>query len=276
MEKACSRFLGKVFFSLDALWSNDPVLFCILFSLVLLLFLFFIMLRKRGDSRVISFFGFFLLPLVLYGNASVAHAMGDPGEAGPSGSAAPNPDQAGPSGSAAGNQAGTSTPSSSFFRGLSGELPVRVVEPGEEVLQPGHEPKVHLNQLPVVPQEELLGAIPHPLGNDPQPRPLVAEDLAKMQAYFDHTLPALEEVICSLAKDTHIKTLGGFKVDRLINRLETLYGIENMAAVLEDMKEKKRNSPYWKESFNYLEDLRKNGVTEKVLRREWNGKGKPT
>uniref|UniRef100_A0A804RMV9 Uncharacterized protein n=1 Tax=Zea mays TaxID=4577 RepID=A0A804RMV9_MAIZE len=39
-------------------------------------------------------------------------------------------------GSAAGNPDGTSSPSSSFFQGLSREIPGAPVEPGQEVQQP--------------------------------------------------------------------------------------------------------------------------------------------
>lgn len=145
MEKACSRFIGKLVFSLDALWSNDRVVFFILFSLLLIVFFYFMILRKRGNSRVVPFFGFFLT-LVLTGNGSVAHAMGDPGDAGPSGSTA-------------GNQAGASTPSSSFFGGLSGQIPAAPDSPGEEVQQmniPPFDPYA----TPEVPQEHLFAAVP--------------------------------------------------------------------------------------------------------------------
>lgn len=90
MEKTCSRFFGKAVLSLDS-WSHDLLFLILIFLLVLVVLTSYILLRKRGESRVVSFFGFFLALVITAGNTSVAHATGDPGEAGPSGSAAPNP-----------------------------------------------------------------------------------------------------------------------------------------------------------------------------------------
>lgn len=98
VEKTCSRFFGKVVLSLDS-WSHDPLFLILIFLLVLVVLTSYILLRKRGESRIVYFFAFIstFCMSVLATGASVVQAMehptgGDaPSEAGPSGSAACNP-----------------------------------------------------------------------------------------------------------------------------------------------------------------------------------------
>nr|ABA99222.1 hypothetical protein LOC_Os12g34079 [Oryza sativa Japonica Group]ABA99225.1 hypothetical protein LOC_Os12g33939 [Oryza sativa Japonica Group]ABA99286.1 hypothetical protein LOC_Os12g34149 [Oryza sativa Japonica Group] len=93
----------------------------------------------------------------------------------------PGPSEAGPSGSAAGKSAEASTPSSSFFNGLSGQIPAPD-SPGEEVPQ-GEQPRFDPYSIPEVPLEHVFGAVPDrgepsTSHTPPNPEPQLGEENA--------------------------------------------------------------------------------------------------
>ena len=169
-ERIVSKFIGKFFFS--GLWTDRPYLIFIFISLIFLGIYIVIRMREAFSSTLIgSFSGLFSFFFVE--GPEVASAMENP--------PGPGPSEAGPSGSAAGKSAEASTPSSSFFNGLSGQIPAPD-SPGEEVPQ-GEQPRFDPYSIPEVPLEHVFGAVPDrgepsTSHTPPNPEPQLGEENA--------------------------------------------------------------------------------------------------
>jgi hypothetical protein len=149
-ERTCSRLIGKWLFSQDYL---SPDLLCLILILFVILTC-FILLKKKEDfssppESIISIFACLsaILMAVLASGPSVVQAMDHPPVRGEPSNSLPR--------SAASNSAVASTPSSSFFQGLSGQIPAAPDSPGEEVQQPNF-----LSLPEEDTMEHLLGAVP--------------------------------------------------------------------------------------------------------------------
>nr|BAN67490.1 hypothetical protein [Oryza rufipogon] len=133
----------------------------------------------------------------------------------------PGPSDAGPSGSAAGNPEGASTASSSFFQGLSGQIPTAPNSPGEEVQQRNLPNFLSLPEEDTV--EHLLGAVPAAPPAPPAPPAALPAPAAEQIQGEDHAgfVPDLHQiqhdVIRSrLATSTPTREVSDDEIDALI------------------------------------------------------------
>ncbi|KAM7460124.1 hypothetical protein LguiA_035860 [Lonicera macranthoides] len=64
---------------------------------------------------------------------------------------------------------------------------------------------------------------------------------------------------------------GGFQLERLAEIYEEKYGGHKLVFIETDMLKNGTKSAYYQESQTFFDILRRDGVTEAVLRKEWRG-----
>lgn len=238
----------------------------LIFACVILLYL-----RSKGHfssptssiSRIKSnIFTVFVAVFVLAFGESVAHAMEQGATDLPQ--------------SAASNSAGASTPSSSFFQGLSGQIPA-APSPGEEVQQQGLPNFLSLPEVET--QEQILGAVPErgtavsgsaPAPSTPPSRPLSPSDLRAMEELF-HIEAELKPIIRGMHRELGARRVGELQAVHLVDDLAERYGAEHMPEILLSLREKGASSPYFPDLYNDFQSLRATQGTEDNLHKEDQG-----
>lgn len=65
---------------------------------------------------------------------------------------------------------------------------------------------------------------------------------------------------------------GGFQAEHIVEILEEEYGSDKLPEILREMKENRLHSVFYQITKTYFNDMRKEHVTEQLLRKEWQGK----
>lgn len=147
LELFFSKLCGKFVFGFN--WTNvhNDIFFFLILILVFVsrMLVCYFWQGKRSPVWTAQIFTAFVAVTTTFGSSEIGHTAGQEQHE--------NPGAAG---------SGASTPSSSFFRGLSGQIPAAPDSPGE-VQQPEQEPYLHLGDLPEVPMEHIWEA-PAPAG----------------------------------------------------------------------------------------------------------------
>ena len=105
-----------------------------------------------------------------------------------------------------------------------------------------------------------------------QERPVDQPSLESFAKLLE-THERISERIKDLFRDLHTRVPGGFQAERLTEMLEERHGGEKMSEILQSLQTEGDHSPYFREVQTDFLNLRHSGVTEMVLRREWQGKG---
>jgi hypothetical protein len=168
IERVISKFLGKFFFS--GLWTDKPYLIFILIFVSLIAVAVFWPRYQAWTSRFFTIFFTVLCALSSFLTTAECSPGNEPAQNPEASGSGPSvvqamensPVRGSPSDSlprsAASNSTVASTPSASFFQGLSGQIPAAPDSPGEEVQQQGLPNFLSLPEEDTM--EHLLGAAP--------------------------------------------------------------------------------------------------------------------
>ena len=84
--------------------------------------------------------------------------------------------------------------------------------------------------------------------------------------------PKIEELICELRREERMRIPGGFQAERIVEFLAEEYGSDKLPEILQEMKENRRSSFFYNFTKSYFDNMRREHITEQILRKEWQGK----
>lgn len=80
------------------------------------------------------------------------------------------------------------------------------------------------------------------------------------------------ENVLELRRQEGMRIPGGFQTERLVEMLEERYGGIKMKEIEQDIRERGLHSQFYKETKSFFNELRREGATEALLRKAWQGR----
>lgn len=84
---------------------------------------------------------------------------------------------------------------------------------------------------------------------------------------------AIGNHIIELRRQEGMRLPGGFQTERIVEMLEDRYGGEQMIAIERDIQLNGIRSRFYTETKTFYDDFRREGITEALLRKTWQGRG---
>lgn len=126
--------------------------------------------------------------------------------------------------------------------------------PPDPLQEPGQNARVPVNEGPIPPANQ---QVPHPFDWDR------LTDLEN----------EVGDLICQLRRLEHMRSPAPYRLTHIVETLEEEHGLDQLPAILADLRENGLESPFYKRSKLIYDELTRNRATEAVLQREWMGRG---
>ncbi len=82
----------------------------------------------------------------------------------------------------------------------------------------------------------------------------------------------IAQLIREFRQEEQMRIPGGFQLEHLVEILEERHGGNKMVSIEQEMRQNRRESFFYQESKADFDVLRREGITEALLRREWQGR----